>query len=140
MRRGDGDAEQLPLDRARDLRLGEELDPADGVFEDHADVVDELVLPDFLDVFLALAIVRDGVKHSVKDETLGRDVHVGNQREKDERRELGDDVVAEHFLVLRLGHCHPLALKGEITDVVTGEEDCEVLPENKLRGHWKPPV
>lgn len=111
------------------------LDPADGVFEDHADVVDELVLPDLLDVTLSLAVVRDGMEHGVEHQALRRDVHAGNQREKDERAELRDDVVEQHLLVLRLGHGHPLALEGEVADVVTSEEHCEVLPKNELRGH-----
>lgn len=128
--------------------LGVGLDPADGVFEDHAGVVDELVLPN-LDAFhllpvlhhepVPLGIIHDCVQHSVEDEALWRDVESRYQREEDERRELGDDVVAEHLVALCLGRCHPLALEGEVADVVTGEEHCEILPCGEL-GHWKPPV
>lgn len=97
--------------------------------------MDELVLPDLLDPLSSLAVVRDSVEHGVKHEALRRDVHARHQREKDERTELRDDVVAEHFLALRLGHCHPLALEGEVADVVAREEHCEVLPKFELRGH-----
>lgn len=117
------------------------------MFEEHAGVVDELVLPDLHVLLLSVldhitvpfAVIRDGMQHGVKHEALRRDVESRHQREEDERRELCDDVVAQHLLALRLGICHPLALEGKVADVVACEEDCEVLPSFECDGHGTPP-
>lgn len=100
----------------------------------------ELILPDLLDDPPPLEVVHCPVKHHVKPEPLRRNVHARHKDEEHEGRGLREYVVHQHLFILRLLHRHPRALKREVADVMTREQDDEVLPpDERLDDHGTPP-